>query len=94
MGPSALADDVASGLIQFLQGLEDLPGMIVQDLGNGTLSRVKSVVCKYAEGIEAILTSLLWHLYFLTLSRQNVNILCQLKYHRDDVKRKGLTMCL
>jgi len=32
--------------------------MIVQDLGNGTLSRVKSVVCKYAEGIEAILTSL------------------------------------
>ena len=58
MGPSALADDVASGLIKFLQGLEDLPGMIVQDLGNGTLSRVKSVVCKYAEGIEAILTSL------------------------------------
>ena len=58
LGPSALADDVASGLIQFPQDLEDLPGTTVQDLGNGTLSRVKSVVYKYAEGIEAILTSL------------------------------------
>lgn len=58
MGSSARADDVASGLIHFLKDLEDLLGMIVQDLGNGTLSRVKSVVYKYAEGIEAILTSL------------------------------------
>ena len=58
MGSSARADDVDSCLIHFLKDLEDLPGMIVQDLGNGTLSRVKSVVYKYAEGIEAILTSL------------------------------------
>lgn len=56
------------------------------------LSRVKRMV--YAEGIKVILTSLLWHLYILALRRQNVNTLCQLKYHRKDVKRKGLIMCL
>lgn len=32
-GPSALADDVASGLIHFLQDLEDLPRMIVKIWG-------------------------------------------------------------
>lgn len=58
------------------------------------LSRVKRMVYRHAEGIKVILTSLLWHLYILALRRQNVNTLCQLKYHRKDVKRKGLIMCL